>query len=77
MKLSTLFLTLFLAACAKDGSTGATGQTGPIGQPGTNGQSCTVTQLEDTTIITCPDGTHALITNNKSCKNKDKNPKDK
>lgn len=65
-----LFVALIgLSGCSgNDGSNGTAGvpgipgEPGLPGEPGTDGTSCTVNQLDDgTTIITCPDGTSAVI----------------
>ncbi len=43
------------------GTDGVDGQSGVQGPTGAPGQSCTVAQYETGALITCPDGTHALV----------------
>lgn len=72
-KILTAALFLSLASCAKpldglngfDGADGVDGAVGATGPTGANGLSCTVTQGEVGALITCPDGTSALILNGK------------
>ena len=44
-----------------DGKDGENGIDGKDGKDGSNGSSCTVTELENKTLIACEDGTEALI----------------
>lgn len=60
------------------GATGATGQkgdTGPIGPSGANGKNCTVKQLSNGAIISCPDGSSAAIYNGKDGEDGEDAPK--
>jgi hypothetical protein len=60
-----LVLIPFLLAC---GDTGATGPQGPAGISLT----CSVSSLPEGALITCPDGSTAVILNGKDCHGKDK-----
>lgn len=64
-KLALLVATLLsiLAIAAACG-----GKPGRPGANGEDGQSCTVQQLEEGALVTCPDGSFALIEHGKKCK---------
>jgi hypothetical protein len=55
------------------GATGPAGAPGPSGPSGAPGQSCSVVQVPEGAVISCPDGTSAVIEHGRSCKNKGKN----
>ncbi len=69
----SVFLLIALNGCAasygtnhngtngKNGTNGTNGQDGAAGEQGQAGQPCTVTQTDQGTLVTCPDGSTALI----------------
>lgn len=48
-----------------DGQNGADGAPGASGADGKDGTSCTVAQIPEGAVITCPDGTSAVIEHGK------------
>lgn len=64
-----IMLTLSLFSCMhqvdynRPGIVGPKGETGAPGQDGRDGQSCTVTQVANGALISCPDGTSTAILN--------------
>jgi hypothetical protein len=72
MKVAIIALTILTAACApqvdynvpgKVGPAGPAGERGSDGSDGANGQSCTVTQMVNGALVSCPDGTTTAILN--------------
>jgi hypothetical protein len=67
-------LVLAALGCADDGRNGLNGADGAAGQDGSqgiagdNGSGCSVTQTKSGAIITCADGSTAVILNGKDCK---------
>lgn len=58
-----LFFLLALCACAIEGPRGYSGLQGPPGNPGLPGSSCSVEQAENGSVITCDNGSTAVILN--------------
>lgn len=58
-----ILMVLTLSACGLKGERGKTGLKGDTGAPGADGGSCSVEQLLNGAVITCSNGTTALISN--------------
>lgn len=65
MKNNIIILSLFLSACAGPrGDSGERGTDGLNGLPGLNGsdgQGCTVTQLDNGALVTCTNGSTLIL----------------
>lgn len=79
MRLTILILALVIAGCGKfKGERGTAGTAGPQGESGMNGQDgfgCTVEEVEEGALFTCPDGSTALVEHGKKdkCNNGESN----
>lgn len=61
MRILIFLILIMVTGCADKTTVVVSSQIGPIEAPETVTQNCTVTQLGNSALITCPDGTFFLV----------------